>query len=127
MPYTSSNRAIVRDVLLQIQEAICRIEEWNKNILSSNDYASSPEGMKTLAATCMELEAIGEGVKSIEKRTEGTFLNVHCPEIPWKEIISMRNHIAHGYFQIDIDFVFDTVKSDLNPLNKAVSSILNNI
>lgn len=47
-----------------------------------------------------------------------TSLNQNCwlwnaPEIPWADVIGMRNHIAHGYFDIDGDIVFDVVKNNL--------------
>lgn len=37
--------------------------------------------------------------------------------------MGMRDHIAHGYFNIDADFVFDVVNSDLEPLKEAVEKI----
>lgn len=36
----------------------------------------------------------------------------------------MRNHIAHGYFQIDADFVYDVVRSDLDSLDGAIKLLL---
>ena len=69
----SFNKDIVKDTLQQISDAICQIEDWNEGIHSSEDYGCSAEGMKTLAATCMLLEAIGEGIKKIDKVTSGSF------------------------------------------------------
>lgn len=60
-----SNR--IKGLFLQIENAIQHLKDWNANILSSDDYYSSPEGMKNLAASCMLIEAIGEGVKQIDK------------------------------------------------------------
>ncbi len=65
----------------------------------------SSEGMRHLAANCMLIVAIGEGIKNVDKRTEGQLL-VLCPDIPWHEVMAMRNHIAHGYFEIDTEFVY---------------------
>lgn len=75
--------------------------------------------MKNLAASCMLIEAIGEGVKQIDKITEGKLLTER-PDIPWQDIIGIRNHIAHGYFDIDGEIVFDVVKNNLDSLQKAV-------
>ena len=83
----SFNKDIVKDTLQQISDAICQIEDWNEGIHSSEDYGCSAEGMKTLAATCMLLEAIGEGIKKIDKVTSGSFLRIICPDIPWKDIM----------------------------------------
>lgn len=51
--------------------------------------------MKNLAASCMLIEAIGEGIKQVDKATEGKLL-IKRPEIPWKDVIGIRNHIAHA-------------------------------
>ena len=80
--------------------------------------------MKTLAATCMLLESIGEGINRIEKKTDGTLLAVVRPDIPWESIVGMRNHIAHGYFNIDADFIFETVKNDIPDLKSAIVDLI---
>ncbi len=38
------------------------------------------------------------------------------PEIPWKNIVAMRNRLIHGYFEIDLDIVWKTVAEELPPL-----------
>ena len=98
-----SNRVL--GILLQIKEAIKQLQDWNKNILSVDDYYNSPEGTKNLAASCMIIEAIGEEFKQIDKLTQSQLL-IKRPEIPWRDVISIRNHIAHGYFDIDADIIF---------------------
>ena len=47
------------------------------------------------------------------------------PEIPWKQVMGMRDHIAHGYFDIDAELVFQTVKYKLDPLLDAVRYFIN--
>jgi uncharacterized protein with HEPN domain len=39
----------------------------------------------------------------------------------------MRNHIAHGYFDINADLVWDVVKNDLPGLRSAIDYLKNNI
>lgn len=80
--------------------------------------------MKNLAASCMLIEAIGEGIKPVDKATEGKLL-IERPEIPWKDVIGIRNHIAHGYFDIDGEMVLDVVKNDLDSLLEAVEFFIN--
>lgn len=117
MEFTLSNKVL--GIFAQIKEAILQLNDWNKDIESSDDYYCSPEGMKNLAASCMLIEAIGEGVKQIDRITEGKLL-MERPEIPWQDIIGIRNHIAHGYFDIDGDIVFDVVKNNLDSLLTAI-------
>ncbi len=119
-----SNRLKV--LLFQIRTAILQLKEWNNNVQSSDDYYCSPDGMKDLAASCMLIEAIGESIKQIDKITEGNLL-AKRPEIPWKDVIGIRNHIAHGYFDIDGDMVFDVVKNDLDSLLEAIEYFIENL
>lgn len=113
----------VRSLFRQIETAIGQLKEWNANIDSPDDYYCSPDGMKNLAASCMLIEAIGEAVRQIDKITNANLLRER-PEIPWNDVIGIRNHIAHGYFDIDAEIVFDVVKNDLDSLLEAVEHFL---
>jgi len=114
---------IIRETLSNIEKSISLLMEWNENLKSSDEWLSSPLGMQKLAGNCMLIEAIGEAVKNIDKRAGMEFLNLR-PEIPWKDIMSMRNHIAHGYFELDESYVFSVIKNDLEPLNEAVKYLI---
>ena len=116
--YTLSNR--IAGTLLQIKKAIEQLQDWNKDILNVDDYYSTPEGMKNLAASCMLIEAIGEGVKQIDKLTQSRLLDER-PKIPWQDVIGIRNHVAHGYFDIDGDIVLDVIKNNLDELLAAIN------
>lgn len=91
---------------------------------SPDDYYASSEGMKNLAASCMLIEAIGEGIKKINDITQSKLLPLERPEIPWIDVIGIRNHIAHGYFDIDGEIVFDIVKNDLDGLLSAINHFI---
>ena len=117
---------VVKDLLGQIHDAIVQLQEWNQQISSVDDYLVSAEGTKTLAASCMLIEAIGEGVKKIDGRTSGNLL-INRPEIPWQQVMGMRNHIAHGYFDINAELVWDVIKNDLQPLLQAVDFFTENL
>lgn len=116
---------IVHSTLLSINEALVYLLEWNKEktIAKADDYLASPGGMKELAANAMLICAIGEGINKINK-VAPDFLNSNFPDIPWKEIVGMRNHIAHGYFEIDAGVVFDAVNDDLPVLKGAIEKAI---
>ena len=127
MEFTSySKKEQVLSVFMQIEKAIEQLQEWNSNIHSANDYYLSPGGMQTLAASCMLIEAIGEGVNKIHRITEKQLLSKR-DDIPWEDIIGLRNHIAHGYFDIDGDIVFSVVKEDLLSLLESVRFFINEL
>lgn len=115
----SYNKYLIREILSQINLAIGNLKEWNADINCSDDYLSSPEGMKTLAASCMLLETIGECVKTVDRKTSGVLFALR-PDIPWSDIIGMRNHIAHGYFDLDADIIFDVIQNHLDDLKSAI-------
>ena len=117
-------KEIAKDLLEQIRGAIDNLLEWNKEYSEAYDFLKSPGGMKTLAANCMLIEAIGESVKKIDLKTNGILLS-QCAEIPWRNIKGMRDHIAHGYFDINVDFIWDVIQNDLTPLKHAVDYLIN--
>lgn len=114
---------VIEDTLKQIRDSISNLEEWNKSYHDVSELLSSPDGMKTLAADCMLIEAIGEGIKRIDEHTNQK-LFVHRPEIPWHAVKGMRNHIAHGYFDINSDLVWDVVKNNIPPLRDAIDYLI---
>ena len=79
--------------------------------------------MQLLAANCTLITAIGEGVNRIN-RIIPNYLQDSFPDIPWKAIIGMRNHIAHGYFELDADLVFEAVTTDIPPLLKIIQEAI---
>ena len=117
---------VVEDMLKQIRESIHNLELWNAPYSDVNEMLISPDGVKTLAADCMLIEAIGEGFKRIDERTNQMLLPSR-PEIPWKAVKGMRDHIAHGYFDINNELVWDVVKNDLPDLRDAVDYFLEHL
>jgi len=115
----SENMRLARETLLNIKRAISMLQEWNEGVESADEWLSSVNGMQKLAGNAMMIEVIGEEVKKVEKRLGTEFLNQR-PEIPWREVMGMRNHIAHGYFDINELYVFSVIKNDLAPLLEAI-------
>lgn len=120
---SSDKKQKVIALLTQISSAISDLKEWNKAVESEDDYYTSPGGMKNLAASCMLIEAIGESFNRIDKLTNSKLLSKRR-DIPWEDVIGIRNHIAHGYFDIDGAIVFGTIKNDLNALSDATEYFL---
>ncbi len=117
------NLEIIHETLLNIRKSISMLLEWNEGVQSTDEWTDSPSGMQKLAANCMLIEAIGEAIRKIEKRASREFLN-QCPEIPWQDVMSMRNHIAHGYFDLDDSYVLSVIQNDLKPLAEAIDFLI---
>ena len=123
---SSDERELVIDILEQINIGIGQLQEWNVGVTSEDDYYMSSGGMQKLAASCMLIETIGEGVKQIDKITKGELLPERS-EIPWNDVVGIRNHIAHGYFHINGALVLSTIKNDLGPLQSAIKYFLDTV
>ena len=117
---SSENLPLIWHTLSQLELAINRLQERTKTILSVDDFLTSPVGMEKLDAACMVLIAIGESVKNLDKVSEGKLLPTY-PSIPWKRVMGIRDIMAHHYFEVDADVVFEVVKKELEPLKKAIA------
>ncbi len=120
------NLPIVLHTLEQIELAIGRLQERTKNIRSVDDFLSTPGGMEKLDAACMVLIAIGESIKNLDKVSEGKLLPTY-PSIPWKKVMGIRDIMAHHYFEVDADVVFEVIAKELDPLKKAILYFKENI
>lgn len=64
------------------------------------------------------LEVIGEAGTGVSP----DFRERH-PNLPWKKIMGMRNRLIHGYFDVNLDIVWQTVTGDLPSLVAAIKAI----
>lgn len=76
------------------------------------------DNRKLLLAIIKSIEIIGEAASQISEARKAENDN-----IPWKDIIGMRNRLSHGYFDVNLDIVWQTVKTDLPDLIKALKEI----
>lgn len=121
--YSEQNKLRARQTLESIHETLVQLIEWNKDVNSADDYYASQSGMQLLAANCTLITAIGEGINRIN-RILPDYLLSEFPEVPWKAIIGMRNHIAHGYFELDAELVFEAIQTDIPALLATIREVL---
>ena len=114
---------IVMDSLLKIRKAIETILERASVVTDPNELLCSPGGMMRLDAICMNLIALGEAVKGLEKLTHGQLLPRY-PEVYWSGVMRMRDKIAHHYFEIDTDVVFLTVQKDVPKMKEVIERMI---
>ncbi len=86
--------------------------------LEKNDFLIDK---RTQQAVIMSLIIIGEAsTKVMDAYPE--FFQAH-PEVPWRSMRGMRNRIAHGYFDINLDVVWETVQAALPELLTQLSAV----
>ena len=120
------DKEIVIDSLYKISKAIDTIQERASVVSDFDELLSSPEGVMRLDAICMNLIALGEAVKGVDKLTNGELLPQY-PEVYWGGVMRMRDKIAHHYFEIDAEVVFMTIKEDLPLMKSTVNRIITDI
>ena len=103
-------------------DSIHVIQSRTSQIKSANDFLLTPDNTFLLDGICMKLIFMGESVKTIDRLSAGK-LFLLFPSIPWKEIMKLRDIIAHHYFKIDVDVIYSTIKEDLPPLQDALRQI----
>lgn len=67
------------------------------------------------------LEVVGEAAKNVSEQCRQ-----ECPEIPWKQIAGTRDRLIHGYFDVDLDVVWEIVSVDIPPLVTHLEKALSN-
>lgn len=110
---------MVYETLKNIDLAITRLQERTIQIHAVEDFLLSPFGMEKLDAACMVIIAIGESVKSLDKLTDKKLLPTY-PSIDWKKIMGARDIMAHHYFEVDAEEIFNIIQNDLEPLKEAI-------
>jgi uncharacterized protein with HEPN domain len=66
-----------------------------------------------------EIEIIGEAASKISEGTKSEFAY-----IPWQDIVGMRNRLIHGYFDVNVKLVWNTIKNNLPSLIISLKKII---
>jgi len=113
-------REIVRDRgrLHHILDAIEKAIEFTENI-SFDEYKTNTM-LRYAVVKCVEI--VGEASYKLTNE----FRNQH-PEIEWRDIISMRHILVHGYYQTEDKIVWDSVKNYLPLLKEKIKTIYEKI
>ena len=85
------------------------------------DKADFLEDKRTQQAVILNLVILGEAVTKLLSQYEP--FAAQYPQVPWRSMKGMRNRLAHGYFDINLDVVWDTVQTALPSLLAQLSAI----
>lgn len=87
--------------------------------LDLDDFQASKEKQY---AVIRALEIIGEAAAQIPAEIRAAY-----PNVPWREIVGMRNVVIHNYSGVDETVIWRTVQEDLIPLKRSIKRILKDI
>jgi uncharacterized protein with HEPN domain len=65
------------------------------------------------------LEILGEAANKVPSDERAKY-----PQIPWPELVGLRNRLIHGYDQVDLDILWQIVTQDLPPLVAELDKIV---
>ena len=115
-----SDLKLVLEILSQIEEAAKRVTRRFAKVDSSGAFLESEEGLEKLDAICMQLIAIGESLKNLDKVTFSELLPKY-PQVEWKGAMGIRDIITHHYFDLDAEAVYDACEQDIPILTKTIA------
>lgn len=105
------------DLLNHIEGAAIDVIEFVEGV-NKDEFISDK---KTQQAVIFSFMIMGEAsTKIIEVNPDLVAVNEN---IPWSNMKGMRNRIAHGYFQLDLDIIWDTIENDLPNLVKEIGVV----
>ncbi len=106
------------DFLEDIQDAIEKVAEF----IAGMTYEQFAEDSKTAFAVTRALEVLGEAAKQVPET-----VRIQYPEIPWREMGSMRDKLIHHYFGVNLKVVWRTATEDLCDLAPRIEKVLNEV
>jgi uncharacterized protein with HEPN domain len=101
--------------LRHILDAACEAVDFSYGHSREN---LSKERMLNLSLVRL-LEIVGEAARGLSP----AFVTAHA-EIPWKKMSGIRDRLIHGYFDVNLDVVWETVTEDLPALITSLEKIL---
>ncbi len=106
-----------REKLQDILEAIERIERY---AVKGRQAFEQDELIQTWFTH--NLQVIGEASRSLSSA-----IRDQHPEVPWSNIIGMRNILTHNYFEVDLDIVWLAIEQELPSLKQSIKAIVRSL
>ncbi|WP_195371717.1 MULTISPECIES: HepT-like ribonuclease domain-containing protein [Parabacteroides] len=120
------NKLVVLHILQLLHDSLIQIIKRSSAIHSPDDFLLSESGVTLLDSICMKLTAIGESLKNLDKITNRQFL-INYPEIPWKNVMGIRDIIVHHYFDVDALEIFRISKENVPELLSVIDKMINDL
>ena len=118
---SKKDKARLADYLKHIVEAISLIETYVEDV----EEQQFLNDKKTQDAVIRNLEIIGEASNNINKyHSEFAVKNQH---VPWSFAYEMRNVLAHGYFSVDLEIVWNTIQNQLPKLKQQIEQLIRQV
>ena len=101
--------------LRHIIDSCERIERYMEGV--SKDKFFETELLQD--AVIRQLEIMGEAASNLSDD-----LRLSNPQVPWRQIIGLRNRVIHAYFEVNLQIIWEIIKGDLPVLKQEIERIL---
>ena len=113
-------------ILELIKNSLLEVEKRSERITEPNDFLISETGVILMDSICMKLSAVGESIKNLDKITNHELLPKYS-EVPWKNVMGVRDFIVHHYFEVDADVIFEICKNDVPVLISVINRMIDDL
>jgi uncharacterized protein with HEPN domain len=120
------DKSLVIEILIQILNASKTVAQRFEIVDSVDYFIDTPEGQEKLDSICMQLIAIGESLKNIDKITDKKLLEKY-PQVDWKGAKGIRDIISHHYFDLDAEEIYFVCDTKLDTLIETIEKILKDL
>jgi len=117
------DKDLVKEILAQILTSTERIQRRMKSIKVPDDFLKNERNLEKLDSICMQLIALGESIKNLDKITKKSLLKYY-PDFEWTKAIGMRDILSHHYFDLNNDIVFDVCQNEIPKLKIIIKIFL---
>ena len=101
----------LQDILQATEDAL--------SFVDGMDYPTFLTDPRTNLAVVRALEIMGEAARHIPANIRRSY-----PEIPWQDVVGMRNKLVHEYFGVDLEVLWRTVQEDVSPLRDGIRGMI---
>lgn len=99
-----------------ILESISRIRQYTSELRSADTFVKD---QKTFDAVIRNLEIIGEAVRNIPEDVRAKY-----PSVEWRKMMGLRNILAHQYFGVSPEIVWDIIVNKITVFEIHVREII---
>jgi len=105
------DEAYLLDILIAARKVLRYVSDLSRELFKEDTLRQD--------AVIRNLQIIGEAARKISDE----FRSEH-PEVPWSEIVGMRNRLVHDYSRIDVTKIWDTAQEDIPSLIRWIEPLV---
>jgi len=117
---------VLLETLKQISTSAKRILKRFEPVDSVDYFLDGENGLEKMDGLCMQLIAIGESLKNVDKLTDKKLL-LKYPEVNWKAAKGIRDIITHHYYDLDAEAIYDVCSNDIKSFASTIDKIISEL